>query len=202
MSIKSVLLGSVAAATITVNLHADSGFSIAGGALFGSTLDQPLQSGALLVLVTSATNTFTGPEAGSLISGDERILGTFSADIDVLGENGGFSTTISFLLGDGIVAGKQFALLWFPSLTEGDIPVGGESYGFYTDASWLVPVDGALESYAYENDHPAVGGSIPSSTGLANRIVPGGAIPEPSSFAAIAGFGMLGFAAMRKRRRA
>ncbi len=91
--------------------------------------------------------------------------------------------------GAGIVdTGDQFGVIWFPGLSIGDSPAPGDSYGFYTNDNLTMP-DSSVSARAFtehiDNDMMKT----------ADYTV----VPEPSTYAAIFGFGVLLFVFLRRR---
>jgi hypothetical protein len=101
-----------------------------------------------------------------------------------------------FNLGGGVDTGDRFAVVVFSQSTTSAI--AGDSYTIWTDPTWVIPADSATVGFA----NPANGGFLQLSGTTANfsKIVQGSVIPEPSSFAALAGLVAVGFAASRRRR--
>lgn len=200
-----------AACSICTSAIASVSISFSGGVLSNSSGTE-LPDGALVYAVSSASNVFpTGTNAltslsvGDFTFGDNVLLGSWSVDSGVAGP-GTFEAFLGGInLSGGIAQGNRIAIIWVPGLSAASINtpsalVSGMSYGVYADPSWVVPADGSTVGYAVET--VAIGGAISNSLTVASQSVGGSAIPEPSSFAALAGLAMLGFAGMRKRRSA
>jgi len=205
-SLKIAALAVVSAASSAL---ASVTIDISGGALFNSA-GAPLADGSLLYAVSSASNVFpTGADASTSISvgdftfGDNVLLGSTVVDSGVAGP-GTFDLILSGLnLSGGVSAGNHIALFWIPTFSGSSTSntaalIKGVSYGVYVDPTWTVPAEGATVGYAVETVF--IGGSIADSLTKATQLVGGSAIPEPSSFAALAGFAVLGLAASRRRR--
>lgn len=185
-------LASLASASVSINFE--------GGSLFDSNTSTPLADGSLVIAVTSVDASFGGPVAGSFVSGDDTLIGSWQIDSGA-GAPGAFSASLSGIeLTSGIQTGQQIAIYWFPSITSiGDLPQGGTAYGFYADNSWLIPADGSLTvSYSLETEF--IGGGVSDSETVANLTV--SAIPEPSTFGLLFGLSALGMVACRRGKRA
>ena len=131
--------------------------------------------------------------------GDYVVLGSKSAT--ALSTNVTLSGAFSGIaLANGVTAGDRFAAVVFNSSTTSAI--GGDSFTIWTDPTWVIPADGSTLSYQASptgaNFKQLGASSLPTITGT----VSGGVIPEPSAFAALAGLAGLGFAGLRRRRRA
>jgi hypothetical protein len=161
----------------------------------------------LVQLVAAGTDgVFAAPSSGSLVNGDDILLGQFGLDSSTTSVLGAFDTLLSPALVSA--SAQQIELRWFPSLTMGSsFPVSGTYYyGEYRDSSggsaWVLP--------GFGNSVPSVdlqmltvsseAGSLPNSTGRAGFAV--SAIPEPSAFALIGGLAVLGLATWRRCARA
>lgn len=165
------------------------------------------------VIVDQSGNGISDPlgavfSAGQLFGGDNLVLGVSSAS-DVTGEgNIGFDLAAVFELSTSLTVGDKLYFIWFPSVTNAAAPIGAAtSYGLFTsevitdlsNIAWAVPADGTYSLNAYPVE---LGGSYTPTQLRANNITAGSAVPEPSSFAAIAGLGILGVVATRRRRSA
>jgi len=192
--------------------------TIIGGSI-GPILDQtgsPVQLGAVGVLVADFSNDGVLNPFGTTLNvnsfvgngTDDRILGVFSAlDLSGAGDIGYDFSGVSWEYGGAFGAGDRLHFLWFPSVTTfGSIVSGGLAYGSFTsdlvDVSatnnWIAAPDGQNVSVVAFG--ASIGGSpsFPSSAFTATLT----AIPEPSSFAALAGLAVLGMVATRRRRSA
>jgi hypothetical protein len=89
-------------------------------------------------------------------------------------------------LSNGIDAGDSFGILIFGASS--GTTSAGDSYGIFTDGSWVLPNDGSGVTFGSELTQVA------SAPGLSSTVV-----PEPSTFAALAGFLALGCVALRRR---
>jgi hypothetical protein len=203
------LLGSLSSLNAGVSFLVD-------GEVLSDANGAPIGQNSLVVLLASTTNSTFEPLAfgeslavGSLW-GDDMVL--WKGDISSFGVDGVLNAATGNLNFTGNWGQNDaISLLWFPTLTtSNDALVGGASYGLYTNSSaidgsgaWITPADGSsnynLLFYTTNGEQLAAGSNSPSS-GRATLTVTGAAIPEPSSFAALAGFAVLGLAASRRRR--
>lgn len=180
-------------------LHASVTINFEGGLLYGADTATPLADGALIYAVArpAATN-FVGPTAGSFVGKNEIFLGKWTTDSVNLSP-GEFSAALYLDLDDGLSTGMDVWLVWFPDLTPASAsPSPGFVYGAYHDASWIIPSDGETETLILLTE--ALGGALPDSAFVANRIV-GSQIPEPAAFAFLAGLAGMVCAAAKRRRR-
>ena len=101
------------------------------------------------------------------------------------------STTLgsghTFNLTGGITAGDAFAVLVYNTSTT--TTVDGDSFQIWTAGDWLVPADGAGVSY---------GDGYTTLTGASS--FSGSVVPEPSTYAALAGLCALSAVMVRRRR--
>lgn len=141
--------------------------------------------GELLNLAASYGSGFAVLQTGSVISS----LGTLQF-------NANFTTELI----NGISQGDSFAVVSFnTSLNDSNGAIAGDTFKIWTNPAWVIPADGSNFTFTTGT----VGSSnFPTATVLPNvtGTVTASAVPEPSSFAALIGFGALGFAGMRKRR--
>jgi len=134
--------------------------------------------------------------ANGALTDDYYVPGTFTVNASVLTENGGtvagsgsIAEPISGIsFSNGISAGDAFALVWF-STNSG---VAGAKYGYFRDASFVIPADGS-DSYF---DAPFAGNDPTRSASNTFAAVAG--IPEPSRVLLL-GFGALGLMVRRRR---
>jgi hypothetical protein len=156
----------------------------------------------------NAVNTFTGGltiTGGTLaITADERIadankltmnggnfnVGTFTETLGLL-EVGASNGTITFGSGGALVFGASNLETWTGTLSIAGTFVSGSSLRFGTDASGLT--SGQLDSIS-------IAGFTDLSLNTDGFVV--GVIPEPSSYAALAGLCGLALVSLRRRRRA
>jgi hypothetical protein len=91
----------------------------------------------------------------------------------------------------GSSASFGFALMFFDGV--GGVSVttaGGEQYGFYSEANWQIPANDA-GTFSFGTDFT----TISALTGTNGSVV-----PEPSTYAALAGLLALGYVMVRRRR--
>lgn len=179
------------------------------GVAFLDSLGNTVPDGTLVQIIASTADAvFSDPTPISFVSNDDRIIASFSVDAGTSGVAGGtvaaliipdYSTFAGFTLGDSLM------LRWFPSLTIGATQPGITSYGSYrTDSildgsniAWIAPAD-AGGTWTLSVISVDFGGSTSNAMMTASLVV----IPEPSSFAALAGLAVLGVVATRRRRSA
>lgn len=99
----------------------------------------------------------------------------------------------SFSSSEAISSGDQFGIISFAGSSTSAI--GSSEFTTWTvDGNWLLPNSGNNESFGNAGIYTTMTSSY--SQGL----VANAAVPEPSTYAAIAGFMAIGFAAYRRRR--
>jgi hypothetical protein len=195
---------SARADTLTVNL--------AAGRLYNSS-GVMLNTGGLVLLVgDTAQNGFNSFAAGSsltfgsFLNDDDQILG-----LTAILPGGAGSALGSFAdipIADAefsqLTAGDRLGLVWFSSVSSGTSALlGGETYGLFSSFlpavdgpdAWVVPAIGATIDIQFRT--LLAGGTHAETEAYANMT----AIPEPSTYAAILGAGVLGFAIYRRKRR-
>lgn len=159
------------------------------------------------------TETFTSLafDVGDLITSNNTFgnftvaLGThksailFGSNINISGAFNGIDISVDSIT--TVDPGDTFA--WVVFKTSSTTLTAGTAYEIYTNPTWVVPVDGNY-GFAATPSGSNIFQQMNASNAATYRIASGvvAAVPEPSSFAALAGLGMLGFAATRKRRRA
>lgn len=127
----------------------------------------------------AASTSFT---TGTAI-GNYTVLG--SATVNNGGPNGVMVSGAVFNLGGNVATGNEIGLLIFSASTGSS--VGGDTYKIYTD-DWLVANDGA--NLSLTGGGPFTGASFGS----------GSVVPEPSTYAALAGLCALSVVMVRRRR--
>ena len=207
-----LLLGSFARAS--VNLGIDAG-------LLANKNGVNIPVGSLVLLIASqGDNLFGAPAAGSYVTGDDIIVGSFAMNYIV--EPGEMQTSVNYsYTTSGSASSSTFdvgdllAIRWYPSITftqfqGGTKPATGDFYGTYSGIganpdsgiAWTAPVDGftylpgsALNFYT---SNTGGGGTQTPATGYATTAV--AAVPEPSTFALFGlGAGFAGWMARRKK---
>ncbi len=101
-----------------------------------------------------------------------------------------------FNLGNGVDAGDQFVIITFDVSTSN--AAASDTYRIWTDPSWIIPADGSVVTFGTEIAQLSGAGVTATFT----KIVQTSVIPEPSSFAALAGLVVVGAVATRRRRSA
>jgi len=203
------LLLSGASASVTVQFSAGAirGFdgNIAPIGSKGVLVANTGSDGFLGDYITSSAdfNAFNGTSltVGSVLggSGNDEIVGVF--DVTDFGDGFiGFNDEITFNLGS-VAQNQQLALYWFPTISTTSISGSLTEYGFFrsdspdsgADVGFIVQADGSNDILAAVDS--SFDTTSPSSLQLTSI-----AVPEPSSFAAIAGIMTLGFVMVRRRR--
>jgi hypothetical protein len=205
-------------------VQAETGFAITAANLYesdGVTL-APQSTLALLVVDSGNDGLGTISAGDSLIVGstiggaDNVIVGRF--DCSAPGQDGVLQAYSIVSYGGLVVAGKDLALLWFPTLTLANTTaVGGAPYGVHEDPTgiqaaidsgsnqdnasvpWVLPTDqGAVWDLNFYTASSAAYGlayGYPDSAGIANAVV----VPEPSTLA-LAILGLLGVVCITRHR--
>lgn len=139
-----------------------------------------------------ATFTIGGDSFGTAftIVGTKTATGTTTVSVN--------STFTNVPLGNGVDSGDKFALIVFETSTT--TGVAGDTYRIFTDPTWVVPSDGFTVSFSNTTAGSFAQLGTTASPAFMKTIAATSAVPEPSSFAALAGFAVLGLAASRRRR--
>lgn len=186
----------IKADTVTINFQGDQ---------VTDSSNIPLVDGSLVLLLANvATPTTSGAgfgtiDAGTLnigdvLNGQYQILGRGEVDqFDLPGEFSAAASAIS-LQGDmfpNLSTGDQLAVVWFSTLSASSdyLLPAGTSYGLYTvddDVAWEVPVGGTVEFDV----------TVPRGSKAMQTVA---AVPEPATWTALAGLGVLAWAIKFRR---
>jgi hypothetical protein len=190
--------------TLTVNLTTGRLYDFGG---------VKLDTGSLVLLVgDTAQNGFNSFVAGSsltfgsFLNSDDQILGLTTILPGGTGSAIGSFSEIPIADGEfsQLTAGDRLAVVWFSSVSGSDSSLlSGESYGLFSSSlpevdgpdAWVIPSIGATIDIQFRTI--LGGGTHAENEAYANLT----AIPEPSTYAAILGAGVLGFAIYRRKRR-
>lgn len=128
---------------------------------------------------------------GSVVTGTNDYVFAYNASqnfgpgVSVIGGN----TTFNLSDNTGLT-GNAFALVYWDSETTASVTSSaGKAFGFHTHASWVVP--------ASEAANETFGGIFTTLAGITST---GTVVPEPSTYAALAGLCALSFVMVRRRR--
>jgi hypothetical protein len=154
-----------------------------------------------ILLVDTSGSAFDAAALASINQGLDLSSGaSFGSNYYVAGTNSaasvfgsislGFSTGTFDIVGASAVAsaGDSFAVLTFDGSSS--TSVGGTTYEIWTDAGWTLPNDGAAETF---------GGLYTKYTSGSAGATGTVAVPEPSTYATLAGLLALGFVMLRRR---
>jgi len=175
---------------------AHASVTISGTAVSGSST---VQAGQKVVMIADTTGNgfdagsiFNTTQGGSLASGlNTESSATYGTDVvfldSTVAANNFLSTPFAafgttFNLGT-VSATNEFAFVVFGSSSA--TTLAGDTYALYTNAAWLVPNDGNTITINPETSASTFGGTV---------------VPEPSTFAALAGLCALGAVMVRRRR--
>jgi len=146
-------------------------------------------------------NNNTGFGSFNLLSGNSiTSSASYGANFTVVGSVtsstfGGINigSPAAFALGNGVDAGDHFAIVLFTTSTTNAI--AGDTYRIWTDPTWVLPSDSSTVQFTVALKQLTSTDS-PAST----KTVATSAVPEPSTYAAIAGLIVLGLTASKRRR--
>jgi hypothetical protein len=190
-------------ATVTVFFNVDSVFTATGEFVPATGL------GMLLVDVD-------GNGFGSIVENSNLSSGSFVGSNDLVAFSKDFSdgpgiwtASPTLTLSGAFNAGDRIAFAWFPTLTTSSSAAPASvSYGLLSDSRWVTPGEGLENAPAYQiiSTNPqgfaSNSNTLEIADALARAALTVGAIPEPSTFALLAGVVGLGFASSRRRRHA
>ena len=185
--------------------------NLSGSDLLQSNGTSKASTGALglLVAATEGASVF-----GTPTDGDSTAVGsTFGSEYLIVARFGLVADGVAFeavneTLGAAPLTnwaeGDALAIYWFPGLTTATANFStGDSFGSFTSAdainggsAWVTPANTSTVSLNMVT--VSAGGTTPNADGIADQSVSG--IPEPSTYAAIAGVLMIGLAVMRRKR--
>ncbi len=180
------------------------------GVSFLDSEGNPIPDGALVQIIASTTDAiFSDPTPISFIEGDDRVIASFAMDSTTSGVPGGAVVSLqipNYSTFEGFTPGDSLLVRWFPTLTIDSAAPGATTYGSYrtdlildgSNIAWIAPAD-AGGNFTLSVVSVDFGGSVTNANLTANLVT---AIPESSSFAALAGLMVVGAVATRRRRSA
>jgi len=99
-------------------------------------------------------------------------------------------------LANGVDTGDSFAIVVFETSTTS--AVANDIYRIYTNSSWVVPADGQTVNFAASGSGTFLQLGTTATPAFTKTVA--SPVPEPSTYAALAGVAVLGLAALRRRR--
>lgn len=172
------------------------------------------QGDGLIMLVGSPDSTFGGPTADSFVSGNDFVIDRWAATTDaesgqtlgpgVLYKNNPSAGPYDLGSQSGWDPGDPVALYWFPELNTTDpAPGEGTYFGTYRNDSgidggepWVTPGSGEEQILNFLTTDAAFPGSSDPTLARADQQV--SPVPEPETYALMAGLALLGFAGFRR----
>lgn len=178
---------------IALSGHAQTTFNFAFGILANAD-GSPAPEGALIQIIAAPTvEDFGLPSPTSFLNGTNETL-LWSGGLDS-STNGDIPGSMFTAVTATVPQGYALMLQWFPTLTISSLtPDYGTPFGQYTDVSWVAPASGSTVTISFLTNSILPG--IPDAVGYANQLT---AVPEPSTYALLAGMAMLGFVWLRRR---
>jgi hypothetical protein len=198
---KLIKLGGVALVLGLGCVHAQTTFNYqtALGVGVNDGDGNPVGDNQMVILIANESgstgfNTLTAGSltVGSFLDGSYQILGTTGID-GSFGTPGAFAGSVQLNYTgtyQNLQAGDQLAVVWFTNVSDTSTTLSaGQSYGLYTenDGTWQTPTIGG------DAELTVPGGQDATLTSLS-------AVPEPGTYALIAGTAALLFAAWRRRQ--
>ena len=189
MKIKSLIAG-----LLLSSIAANASITISGTSIFSADLNG-LSTGVFVSSSSSAFDINLFNFSGAVAEGTSFTTGTALNGYTVLGSAainpaGGSSALVSgvtYNLSSGVATGNAIGVLAFTSSAASAL--GGDTYSIFTDG-WTVPSDGANLSLTGTGAP-----SFASSAGTGSVT----AVPEPSTYATLAGLLALSFVMLRRR---